>query len=856
MDYEALAKQFGGTSAPPTTDYAALAKQFGGVSEAAAPAAKQYASAVPQPGVRNPTDQPLPETKSDPGLLDRVVGTLEAPYSVALNAVGGALAPYAGVAGELVGGVNTPEGRAKGKQWGAAVQKNMTYTPQTQTAQDVLGYVGEKMQGVDLNAIPFAQGMTAAAMAPAAAAQVARAVKNEAGLAANAAKAIPAVTKYAEDKAAANLKKTVDNVGRVESAQFAPKHDILLNPEHSNPSTGANVRAGLIGDSDVNAKMSAANEPKWTAATKKDLGLPAEKKLTAEVFDKAHTAPELTKPYETARALPVVSADETAAKKLNALRLPELTSDTAGVAAKANAVLDELILRLRRGTTGNDLVSSTQELRRDAQGIYRSEKAGQPISPLDRKLADMKMGVADTIEGIIADSLPIAERDKLNAARAGHARLFAAEEATNLATGQVDPNVLAKMIGEKRPLTGTLLELGQLAANHPEIAQMGAKAGWTMPRITRATAAGALGGTLGGLVLGPAGIVPGMAVGAGVGDIAKRVFTKRMLTPEYQAAHAIPTDYRSPPQVNNLRPVEPGASNIVPFNPANALLEPENRPNWTIPRQADPFADVRHTGTPQMNQPPQLTVEGTRGPPPGEWNAANAPRTEPRAPTRGGQVFELDPISGKLTPVDRGIRGATPDTFQDYTATLRSAVEKMSGQTSWSAEQKTNRINSGRVYTSAQNGHKVGEPIYRYVNKTGEPVATRGNQAFDLTAAEKVAWDKTRVDLAEVMPGFSALEPKVIAERMMDRAWVADAVKKANEKAAAFDAIAKRSQDAQAANAAKAARERMLDLAESLEEGLRAPRAGSGVPKEQGPRTKAAIRKNNLAPENKNNLTR
>jgi len=501
-----------------------------------------YADAIP--AAREP----------DRGMLDYLAGIPETAVTLGAGAVRGAIAPFAAVAGELIGGVNTPEGRAQGARWGGNVEKALTYTPQTQTAKDIIGYAGEKLQNVDFNAIPFAQGSVAAAMAPAATRQAASAIKNEAGYLKNAISEIPAVTKYAEDTAAANIKKSVENAGRVESAQFAPKYGILLNPEHSNPSTGANMRAGLIGDSDINAKMSAANEPKWNEAVKTGLNLPSNKKLTSEVFKEAHAAPELSKPYENARALPVVTADDSAVKSLSSLKLPELVSDVSGVSTKANKYLTELTKRLKKGTDGSNLLDSAIELRRDAQDILKADK----ITPLERKLAKMKQGAADIIETMINDNLPLSERDAFNKARVGHAQLYSAERATDLATGQINPSKLAKMISDKEPLTGTLFELGSLAANHPEVAQIGAKTGWTAPRITRATLSGAAGGAIGTMIAGPAGLLPGMAVGAGVGDIAKRFATKNMLSKGYQAKHAIPTDYRkinalAPKNRNNLR---------------------------------------------------------------------------------------------------------------------------------------------------------------------------------------------------------------------------------------------------------------------------------------------------------------
>jgi hypothetical protein len=171
-----------------------------------------------------------------------------------------------------------------------------------------------------------------------------------------------------------------------------------------------------------------------------------------------------------------------------------------------------------------------------------------------------------------------------------------------------------------------------------------------------------------------------------------------------------------------------------------------------------------------------------------------AAESRTRAPTSGGTLFDLDPISGKLRPVSQGIRGATPDTIQGYTSTLRSATAKLSS-----------------------------------------------GQKFALDAAEKIAFDKTRVDLAEVVPGFKALNDKAIAEKMMDRAWVQDALQKARQKEAAFAEIETRSKNAQDVAAARASRERMFDVAEMMEENLRQMRPDTSR-KMQGPKTRAAFR--------------
>jgi hypothetical protein len=164
-----------------------------------------------------------------------------------------------------------------------------------------------------------------------------------------------------------------------------------------------------------------------------------------------------------------------------------------------------------------------------------------------------------------------------------------------------------------------------------------------------------------------------------------------------------------------------------------------------------------------------------------------------RRPTSGAVELQINPLTG-APEVATGIRGATPATFQDFGTSLKSATDKAA---------------AGRM--------------------------------FDLTAAEKVAFDKTRVDLAEVVPGMRSLSDKAIAGKIQDREWVQDAIGKARDKAAGFAEVAARAKDAQARQTAIANRERMMDIVADLEEALRGGRPDTSG-KQQGPKTRAAFR--------------
>jgi hypothetical protein len=175
-----------------------------------------------------------------------------------------------------------------------------------------------------------------------------------------------------------------------------------------------------------------------------------------------------------------------------------------------------------------------------------------------------------------------------------------------------------------------------------------------------------------------------------------------------------------------------------------------------------------------------------------------------RRPTGGGSVLEFDPITGTYKVGGAGVKGATPEIFMSDTG--------------------------------------------RNLNTASQKVAA--GQNFALSAAEKVAWEKTKVDLAAAAPELKGLSDKAIANKMMDREWADGAITKARQQAQAFDEIAARATTDQARRMAEMKREQMLDVLNTLEDQLRAPRPTSLGG--QGPKTRAAIR-NKLAPQDTGN---
>jgi hypothetical protein len=769
-----------------------------------------YGSAVPQVNAQGQViRQPDAIPGERPGMRDVLGGIVETPLSLATGMVAAPVAAVSGVVRSLTGGkYGTQEGVRQGQETAGKVQQALTYQPQTRGGQASMQTIGEVTE--PFQAVPFSQGVTAAALAPAALRQAGNVARTEAGVLKQAIGEIPAVKASKEAKIA-------DSYARgpqIDAAKLAQKYEIALDPAVSNPTTANRVRSALVGEGELDFKLSSANEPKWTAIAKKDLGLGKETQLTnPKVFDDIRARDDIAGPYKVVAEIPSIRVPENAFQKLDDLQVTPLFGDT-GQAAATNAYLSNLKTQLVEGGNGAKLLKSIQQMRQEAQSVYRADKAGTPIDPSARAAADAKMNAAKVLEEMIDDNISnIGARDAFIKARTKMAQTYDWERSTDFATGKIDPQVLAKLASEGKPLSGTAAELAQIAANYPEVSRIGASSKTALPRLTRAGIGGMTGFLAGSAMGGP---VAGIVAGAALSDIARRVAAKNMLSPSYQAKRAVPKDYRPEAPINNLRPVEPGQSNIVPFNPVNALVEPEIRPNFVFgrgeapvdvqpvppgagPRQigmdspADVTArlraeDARRTRMAQMAEAEGLAAEG-RG----------------RAPTSGEVLFDLDPITGQLRPASQGIRGATPETFQDYTATLRSA---------------TNKISSG--------------------------------QKFSLDAAEKVAFDKTRVDLAEVAPGFKALNDRAIADKMMDRNWVQETLQRAREKDAAFAEIESRARspemmgaradsakNAEILRQATEARDRVKSSIELLEDQLRQMRPDTSR-KQQGPKTRAA----------------
>jgi hypothetical protein len=808
MDYAALAKQYGGSTAAPAVDYAALAKQFGGGPAQPSngiPTGRANVDQIPGYGGAVPASTAAP-ARPESGFFGKLLAPVETAVALGTGLVTAPVVEASKVYGTLTSGkYGTQAGIRAGEETGRKVQKffQPQYSPESQAQQEA---ISNALASTGLQGVPLNMMGNMATLARPAVQQAAAIVK-------------PPLEARQQRIQTQRVKESELAAPRIDAAKDAIELGLAMDPALSNPSTIARLKTAAVGTTGLQSNLSKVNLPKAAKIAREEMGLPETIKLDAKAFETARAAPEISGAYDKVRAIPKVAGDETVLTDIDKLRVAPMVGDT-GQAASVNNFLDTVKGQLQAGTDGATAVQSIRQLRRDAQAIYNQQSAGiNPPSPEAIARADINMGVARALENAIENSItdPKLVTDFRNA-RTALGRTYDYERATNLATGVVDPPTLAALAAEGKPLSGKLAKLANVAANFPETMQGGVVREPTFrEKATRSGAAGTMGAIIGS-PLGLPGAVIGGAAGAAGGNIASALAARRMASPEYQRAKAMPQDYRPIPSgLPTTKPVNA----LVPYRETGEVLMPGEFPNFVMqPNQYPPrttFVGPETGGAPQLGmgrepvgggQTAALRAEDARLRAMYEARdlqaqaAAAQAEAAARQPARGGTPLVFDE-RGRLVPASETLRGATPDI-----QIIESTGKNLAG---------------------------------------AADILASGRSPALMSAEQKIAWSKTKVDLADVVPSMRALNDKALAGKMMDRAWVEDAIIKAREKAAAFDEMSKRASNAQLIRDAAIKREQMLDAVEALEAQLGAARPvkrGS-----QGPKTQAAQRnKNALSP--------
>ncbi|CAK0752775.1 hypothetical protein CCP3SC1AL1_190027 [Gammaproteobacteria bacterium] len=798
-------------------------------------ATNPFAEFVAEPEQENPfatfvTQQPLNAPKGEKTslgqLLQSAVSLGRSTASLADVTIGGVLPAAAQMVGYPLArlGRSPEEAQAATQRLVSAVDKpfgkmaGVTETPeyQQEAGRQIMDFIGENFQKgakwiADKTGLPTSDVESYMASlslaAPAIAKPVARTIQELAAPALEKA-VIGAKMPFEPIMQARRERMSLEDYARgpqIDAATEAQRLGIALSPENIQPTLGPKTLSAIAGQKGTDA-IANANKNQIRKVALNELGLPETTQLDSKTpFNEARM--RVAEPYNLVRKLPTMTADESLLSSLNKLRPDEAVIGSERYAKGINAIIDDAVAKTTNGLTGAEVLKNVQTLRQRAQKTYNNKSAD--LASLD--VADTNLAIANALESMIETNIFNPKLlTQFRDARQKMAKTYAYEAATDFNTGMIDVNKLSRVTAKDNAMTGDIAALGKIAGNFPEaFTTKATESMLSAPRITRSGIGGAGGALLGAQLGGVTGSIIGTAAGALAGEGAGLLAARRISSPEYQAGLSL-RDARIP--VNQIataaQPI-PQSQAIVPYQaPVEVLGKGEGpyQPNFTIPmgqvrEQPLPTSSiVRELPAPS----PQSTLSGLRAE---DVRRAGMSRTlgqqaeaqqaaleaASRQPTRGAVELQINPLTG-VPEISTGVRGATPSTFQDFGTSLQSA---------------TNKAALGRT--------------------------------FDFTAAEKVAFDKTRIDLAEVVPGMKSLSDKTIATRIQDREWVQDAITKARDKAVAFEQIAARAKTRDAQQQAIANRERMLDLAEQMENTLRIARPDvSG--KIQGAKTRAAFR--------------
>jgi CheY-like chemotaxis protein len=396
---------------------------------------------------------------------------------------------------------------------------------------------------------------------------------------------------------------------------------------------------------------------------------------------------------------------------------------------------------------------------------------GNKASPVDAlERAQANIGIANTLETLIENNITDPKLlERFRDSRSKLAKSFAYENATDFNTGIVDVSKLSRMTAKDSALTGDIAALARVAGNFPEAFSTSVTKGLIKPELKRTGLAGTL-GLLGGYALGDGvGGALGAVLGAAGGEAVGSVASRMVASPGYQAGLSL-RDMRLP--------ATQAATAATQAAPSTAVVPYQSPVEVLMPGEGTYFPNYSRT-----DQPIYSTSFGQRA----------LPNEIPK------QVYEAQ----KNAELAQRYRSDDPSQSASY------------GQR--------------RAYVAPEPVTGQALPVEASVKTAASKVAA--GQLFDMTAAEKVAWNKTKTDLQESLPALKALDSKALATKLADRIWVQETITKAKEKARGFAELEARASNREAQSAARIAREKLEDTVQQLQDTLQArptSRGGQG----------------------------
>ena len=564
---------------------------------------------------------------------------------------------------------------------------------------------------------------------------------------------------------------------QIDAAANAQRLKIAIDPTNIEPSASSRFYSGMAGPRGPEA-LSTANRPRINEIARNELGLDPTTPLTSTAPFKQSRA-NLAGPYDEVKKLSTLTPDQTTIANLNSIRINEKIIGGEGVLKKVNKLVDDAVTKTQSGLTGAELLENVRTLRADAKKIYNNPSA----TPKQTSVADANLAIATELETMIDSNI---SNPKLlgewRDARQKMARTYAYEGVTDFNTGMIDVAKLARITAKDNALTGDIAALGKIAGNFPEAFTTQATSKfYQLPRATRSGLAGGAGALIGANVAplfdvtGITGSIFGGVAGGLLGEFGGKMAANRMANPNYQAGLTL-SDMRIPVnQMATLMQPIPQNRAVVPYQAPVEVLQPGEGtyfPDFVMrPGGAGPLT------TPGV-APGPAQIGMAQGPVGGQMGALRMEDVRARdLSMRQGAQAELQQAAneaatrqptGQGTPLMFGSAGNLVEAPVGGPATtlaptsLESAVQKLSGQV---IKQPSTSYNTKTI--APKSGAR---PYTRIVKKEGEPTFERGvSRAFDLTAEERIAWEKTKVELFAAAPEFRKLSDKEIALKIINR---------------------------------------------------------------------------------------
>lgn len=754
------------------------------------------------------------------------VGMLEAGANLVSGGAASALGGLAGLVGTMLPG---PEGQ--GADIVRRVQEAGTYQPRTEAGKAAVeavsapiemgnvllgeagGFIGKQLgneaagQAIGEAALPVAatlMGARAPIKSIATTPYTGVGVSPSAGLANARAAGERAYGPLEAERAAAASAADWQNSARIDAAKAIKElpHPISVNPSYTNPTKANRIVSSLTGQEAIDTAIVSANKNQWGKNAKTDMGLHPEVPLTSVAPFKAVRA-KAAAPYKEVANLGKLTPDETVLSTIKNIEIPDLISDP-NASTVVQGVVNRALDKVSSGMTGAQALEQIKQLRADADNTSSARAKGVKVDPSDIAKAEAQLTVANALEDLIDLNVPVNSKllSDLKKARYEIKKSYDYQKATDLDTGLVDPSKLPEN------MSGIGEAMRKAAANFPTNAKVTtAPIDKAINKVSRAGIAGSVGALMGSFT--PVGPIGGGLLGASVGELIGKLNASRIASPAYQAKNMLPVDRRimptaapAPVQAPMQQLDSSGYTAPTPFR--------ESTPNWTFSKQEGIWPQPpQQQGFPQLPAPSaegtmaSLRAEQARS---GEMSRTLGKQSEAalaaqeaaakaegkRGRGQEGIQYTID-AGGNLVPVSMTV----PKTLA--VSSLESAVKKLSGE--------------------------IGFP------ERGGP------QAFNLTATEKIAWNKAKADIVDAVPELKGLSEKAILSKMSDRQWVQDAITSANQKAEMYAQLEQRSQDRKAQSLARISREKLMDAAEQLQEILGGRPSSRGY--QQGPKTRA-----------------